>query len=278
MRFTSVSIRNISGALLMGALGVACAASQPSAPPAPVQAKVARVFPKTKSLETSVVSVKLEVFNPRSTPVTVSEVRYRLDTMDVSGVIEGTVVAGGNLASEQVAKVDFDIDVPLPSADALAALLGQDSPPADLVGTVVFGDGTETAFERKTALAMPTLPQFSVHDAQAAQYEKKGIDVTFFLRLVNQNSFTQPVQGVMYTVFLGNEEVRSGEAGVGIRLTPGAAEEYEESIVLEAGKYENLARLIEAGVIDYKVRGEVRTKTVTVPFELEGTIDLGSTE
>lgn len=275
---TTITLRMMApAAAALGAL--ACAGSEPAAPPAPVQAKVARVFPKTKSLETSVLSVKLEVYNPRATPVELTEIRYRLDTHDVAGVVESTVVVGGRLDAEQVAKVDFDIDVPLPAGDGLVALVAEEtSPPADLGGTVMLADGTTAGFERKTALAMPTLPRFSVHDAQAAQYQEKGIDVTFFLRLVNGNPFTQPVKGVRYTVFIGEEEVRSSEAGVGTRLTAGAAEEYEESITLEEGKYEGLARLIQAGVIDYRVSGEVRTQGLTVPFDLTGTIDLGSTE
>ena len=263
-----------AGPLLLAVVAcAACASGRPAAPPADIQARVSRVFPKTESLSKSVLSVKVELYNPRSTPVQVGEVRYALDTGEVAGVVEGSVVAGARLAAEQQAEVGFDIGIPLPEDDAaLEALVEREAVPAELSGTVRFGDGTTASFERSTGLAMPALPRFVVFDAQAARYGKEGLDVTFFLRLVNANAFTQPVQGVRYTVSIGARELRSSEAGVGARLTPGGAEEYEESVVLQEG----LRSIMSAGKVDYRVKGEIQTREMTIPFDHEGKIALGN--
>lgn len=259
-------------------LGGGCAGGQPPAPPASLDARVSRIFPKPKDLDTSVLAVKLEVYNPRQEPIPVQAVRYTLDTGEVAGKIAGTVDAGATLAAEQQAELGFDIDIPLPKdRDRIEALLAQEVVPADLSGTVLFGDGSTAAFDRKAGLAMPRLPRVVVFDAQAAQYENKGVDVTFFLRLLNENPFTMTVQAVTYSVDVGGKEMRAEQAGVGSRLTAGAAEEYEVSIQLDERSYEGLAALLASGEINYRVYGEVRTRDLSIPFDHPGTIALAST-
>lgn len=257
----------------------ACAGGGPAAPPTPIEVRVARVFPKTKAINASLLSVKLELYNPRSTPIKVGTVRYALDTKGVAGILEGEIDAGANLASEQQAELGFDVEVPLPSGnEALTALLEQDMVPADLTGQVVFGDGSISGFEKKTGLAVPTPPKFVVYDAQAAQYEKKGVDVTFFLRLVNENPFTLQVQGVSYTVTIAGKQMRSDEAGVGARLTAGAAEEYEVSTILDGKTFDDIDGLLRSGVVDYRVKGEITTRDMKIPFDHQAKIDLGSAD
>lgn len=259
---------------LGGAL--ACAGSGPAAPAAPVKARVSRVFPKTKALDTSLLAVKVEVYNPRSTPVRVASIGYALDTGDLAGVIEGNVTADATLDGEQQAEMGFDIEVPLPKDSAqLENLLKEDVVPADLTGEIQLSDGTKASFERSTGLAMPRLPRFIVHDAQAAQYEGQGVEVTFLLRLLNDNAFTQAIQSVKYTVAIGRDEMRTEEGGVGTRLPAGSAEEYEVSVALEPD-YAGLDALLASGVIEYRINGEIETPTLVIPFDHTGKIDLGA--
>ncbi|MEO1228986.1 MAG: LEA type 2 family protein [Myxococcota bacterium] len=253
----------------------ACAGGQPPAPPAPVEARVSRILPQSTALSTSRMSVKVEVYNPRAEAVGVKDIAYALDTKDVAGRIEGTVDVNGTLEPEQRATLDFDVDVPLPKgSEDLARLGAMEVVPADLSGQVRISDGSSVSFTKKSGLAIPTLPQFIVFDAQAARYEKKGLDVTLILRLVNENGFTLPVQSVAYTVEVSGKELRSDEAGVGTRLTAGAAEEYEVSLILDDSSYDGVDALLRSGVVDYIVQGKVQTKDFEVPFRHAAKIEL----
>ena len=138
-------------------------------------------------------SVKVEVYNPRAETVGVKDIAYALQTHEVAGLIEGTVAVNGTLEPEQRATLDFDVDVPLPKGSEVLAKLGaMEVVPADLSGQVRLGDGSSVSFEKKSGLAIPSLPQFIVFDAQAARYEKKGLDVTLILRLVNEKRLHAP--------------------------------------------------------------------------------------
>lgn len=261
------------------ALGAACASSGPAEPPAPIQARVSRVFPRTTGLDTSVFEVNLEVYNPRASAVEVRGIQYSLDTGDVAGVVEGSVDVAATLAAEQQAKLGFKVEIPLPQEPStLKELIAQDVVPANLSGEIAFGDGSRSAFSKKSGLALPSLPKFIVHDAQAAQYERKRVDVTFFLRLVNENAFALTVQSVTYTVWVDGKEMQTEQGGVGTRLMAGAAEEYEVALVFDQNSYKELDKLVASGVLDYQVVGEVTTPALTIPFDHRGKIDLGASE
>ena len=256
-------------------LVAACASSEPAAPPAPVEARVSGVLPRTTGLTSSTMDVKIELYNPRSEPVEVESIAYRLDTGEVAGALSGAVPVGATLEGEQQAKLGFDMEIPLPG-DRLKVLAQEEVVPADLSGEVKLGDGSTASFSRKTGLAVPNLPKFVVADAQAAQYQDGGVEVTFFLRLVNENPFTMPVEVVEYEVEVAGETLRADQAGLGSRLTAGAAEEYEVNIALEESKVEGLADILASGVINYRITGAVTTSPVKVPFEREGVIDMGA--
>lgn len=265
--------------IVLGAAALApgCASSEPAAPPLPIQARVSGIFPKTSALTTSVLEVKVEILNPRATPVGVESVRYALETGEVAGTREGSVPADATLQSEQQAELGFEIEIPIPG-DRLEELAARDMVPADLSGEVVFADGTTAAFERKAGLAIPRLPSFVVFDAQAAQYERRGVDVTFFLRLLNENPFTLPIQAVEYELEVAGKTMRTEQAGVGTRLTPGAAEEYEVPVRLDDSTVDDLQALEASGEIAYRVKGQVLTRAATVPFDHEGTIELAGSD
>lgn len=257
------------------AFGAACAGGQPPAPLAPVEARVARIFPRSVDLSTSRMSVKVEVYNPRAVSVAVKDIAYVLDTKAVAGPIEGTVTVDGTLEPEQRATLDFEVDVALPESFADLTKLGEmEVVPADLKGQVRLGDGGTAGFEKKSGLAIPSLPKFIVFDAQAARYERKGLDVTLILRLLNENGFTLPVKSVKYTVELSGKKMRSDEAGVGTRLTAGAAEEYEVSLILDDSSYDEVDALLKSGVVEYVVEGKVETKDFEVPFRHAAQINL----
>ena len=82
------------------------------------------------------------------------------------------------------------------------------------------------------------------------------------------------MQSVEYTVEVSGKELRSDEAGVGTRLTAGAAEEYEVSLILDDSSYEGVHALLRSGVVDYIVEGQVRTKDFEVPFRHAAKIEL----
>lgn len=258
------------------ALAVSCASQQkPVKKEDPIQVRVERLFPQPKSLDASNLQVSLEVYNPKSTAVTLSAIEYTADTGDVAGVLEGTSDVGVSIESGQTAVAQFDIVVPFPGeAEAYQAALDRETIPVKVAGQANFGDGTVLDFERQGAVATPSLPNLIIHDAQAARYGKTGLDVTFFLRLVNENPFSITVGNVRYTVLIEGEQMKEQQAGIGARLVAGAAEEYEVSIVLDEKSYENVDELLESGVVNYVVRGTVSIKEMEIPFEYDGKVEL----
>lgn len=260
-------------------MATGCAAAEPSSYPTELTSRVSDIFPSTKALDTSVLSVKIEVYNPGSSAIGVREIRYVLDTGDLAGTIKGVVDAGATLAADQQAELGFDIDVPLPAAaERLRALATQEMVSARLEGEVRFEDGSLTSFHRETALAMPTPPDFVVFDAQAARYAQEGVDVTFLLRLINENTFPVSIREVDYVVVVGGRELRAAQAGVGSRLVAGSAEEFEVRVQLDSSSLDGVPEMLASGEINYRVVGQVTTRELSVPFDHEGQIGLERTE
>jgi LEA14-like dessication related protein len=168
-----------------------------------VRVSVERVLPKAESLDASAVEVVLKVFNPTEKAVKIASVEYEIDTKEVSGVLKGESPSVSTIETSQTAEVTFAKSVPFPTEkEAYQQVIERGSFAADLKGSVVLADGRKLPFERKGEVATPTLPKFIVYDAQAARYEKEGLDVTIFLRLINENVFPVQIEGVRYTVYI----------------------------------------------------------------------------
>jgi LEA14-like dessication related protein len=246
-----------------------------------VEIVVERVLPKAESLEASALEVTLKLMNPRAEPVKLTRIEYEIDTKDVGGVITGQSAASDTIESSQTALVTFNERVPFPKEqDAYQAVLARGTIPANLKGSVVLADGTKLPFERRGEVATPTLPQFIVYDAQAARYEREGLDVTLFLRLINENVFPVMIEQLRYTVFVEEKKVKSEQAALGLRLIQGGAEEYEVSTIIDQ-KFLDKAKLkevVEAGRIAYRVTGKIVLPRLEIPFEHTGEIELASGE
>jgi LEA14-like dessication related protein len=249
---------------------------------AEVAVTVDRVLPKAESLDASAIEVTLKVANPTSSPVKIESVEYEIDTKDVGGVLKGSAGSGTTLESQQTAEVTFQKSVPLPTGDkqAYQDVIARGTIPADLKGSVVLGDGRKLAFERHGEVATPSLPKFVIHDAQAARYEKEGLDVTIILRLVNENVFPVTVQGVKYTVFVEDKKIKTEQAAIGTKLLQGASEEFEVSATLDDKSFDKkkVKQVLANGKLTYKVVGKLDIPELEIPFEYNGEIELGKPE
>jgi LEA14-like dessication related protein len=244
--------------------------------------EVDRVLPLAESLEASAVEVTLALDNPTSKAVEVESVEYEMDTKDVAGVLKGTAKSGAHVEASQRSELKFKQSIPFPAdKEAYEAILKEGTIPFDLKGTVRFSNGENVAFSRVGEVATPTLPHFDVNDAQAARYGAEGVDVTFYLRLINDNVFPVMVQNVSYTVFVNDKQIRSESAGAGVRLLAGSAEEYEVSKTIGGNKDfspEELKQVLAKGELTYRVEGKVELARLTIPFEHSGTIQLATGE
>ena len=256
-------IRTTLGVALMALAG--CAGQQGPA-----------AFPQADSLDASKLAVKVAIFNPRSKAVTLTNITYEVDTGDVAGVITGTVPIDSDVDPQQVAEAEFMVEIPFPKSDpeAYKAVLAKQTVQLEVRGKANFAGIGAVEFQRLGAVATPSLPKFVVHDAQAARYGPEGLDLTFFLRLINENAFTVTVSEVDYTVSVYGKQLKEQQAGIGTTLVAGAAQEFEVGVVLEEKSFPGVGKLLKSGKVEYQVAGTVSANDVEEAFSYDAVIDL----
>lgn len=266
--------RTLAAALAVSAW--ACAGSQPAGPLEPVGVEVDRLFPTIEGMDEVSVKAKLVLSNPREVPATLVSIEYTItpegDLGPVSGQLEAQQpIAPGQSLSTQVAE---SITLPIGSETYLQ-LVQLDTMPVVLEGVARFEDGTTTSFRKNGAIAFPNVPQLIVFESQAAKYGDEGLDVTFYLRLTNENPFGTVVDTASYEVLLDGKMVREGTAGIGVRLPQGSVQEYEVNTSIDASTFgADYRKYLEMDSFPYVVRGSVVVSGMKVPFSHEGTIEL----
>ena len=270
---------NAMRVLILGATLLAGCATQKAAGPKDVAVRVGQMLPQNKSLDASAIAVKLELFNPRPKGVTIDKIDYQIDTGEVSGVLKGSSDGGATLESQQTAEVEFEQSIPFPEdRAAYQQVLEKGTIPVNVTGTVHFADGSSADFERQGAVATPSLPKFMVYDAQAARYGEEGLDVTFFLRLVNENVFSVTIEQVEYAVSINGKELKKESSAIGSRLPSGAGQEFEVSVILDPQSFPEVKAILSEGKLDYTVTAKVNVAGLELPFEFTKPIELGSGE
>jgi LEA14-like dessication related protein len=256
----------------------ACAGSGPVGPPTPLGVTVKRMVPGSTDLKTGRIKVALQIENTRAAPVTLSRVHYQVASVEAAVSIEasGSLDTKATLQPGQSANVDLPIDLAYPVADSdYAALLKMDTVPMLLTGTVEAADGTSTEFSRRGAVAPPNLPRFTVFDAQAATYEDQGIDVTFYLRLINENPFGVVVEAAEYTIELDGKPVADGTAGIGVRLPQGGVQEFEVVASVDEKNFgPTWKEKMSSEMLRYRMIGRLKVEGIEVPLSESGEIQL----
>lgn len=269
-------LRTWTAAALAASWLAACASQKPVEKTEDVAVRVGGLLPKNKSLDASAIAVKLELFNPRKAGVKISKIAYAIDTGEVSGVVKGTSDGGATLESQQTAELEFEQAIPFPEdRSRYKEVIEKGVIPVSVSGTVHFEDGSSAPFERAGSVATPLLPKFVVFDAQAARYGEEGLDVTFFLRLLNENIFPVTIQELTYTVSINGKELKSETAAIGTRLPQGAGQEFEVSVILDESKFEGVKQILTDGKFEYAVTGKLAVAGLELPFEHPGEIELG---
>lgn len=243
-------------------------------------------MPLAESLDAAAVEVTLLLENPSASAVQVESVDYAFDTKEISGVLKGSVPSDAKIEPSQRAELKFKQRIPFPEeAEAYQSILEGQTIAFDLSGEVKLSNGQTLGFSRAGEVATPALPRFEVNDAQAARYGTDGVDVTLFLRLINDNIFPVLVQNVSYTVFVNEKEIRTETAAVGLRLLGGSAEEYEVSRTITASAKDakdlsgdELKQILASGQLSYKVEGKIELSRLTLPFSHTGEIQLATGE
>lgn len=238
-----------------------------------VAVRVDRILPQADSLDASKIGVKLQLANPRGGPVSIAGIDYQVDTGDMGGVLNGQVEGGTVLESNQITEVEFSHKIPFPDdKDAYRAVLDEGQILLTVSGNVKFDDGTSAAFEKKGAVATPTLPKFIVHDAQAARYGKDGLDVTLYLRLINENVFSVTIDSLEYEVSINGKGAKSEQGAIGARLVQGAAQEFVVSVVMDEKAFPNIAEILASGEAEYTVTGKVSVASLEIPIDISDKI------
>ena len=259
-------------------LATACAGPQKPKETVTLNIDVERMMPSAVSLQKTAVEVILAVENPMGRTLKLAGGSYSIDTKAVAGVLTGQISDASEIASGGSAEITFRQEIPFPAeTETYRAIIEQSTLPIELKGELTLSDGSKIPFSRFSEIATPTIPKFVVHDAQAARYGKAGIDISLFLRLINENTFGLGVEGVDYTVELNGKEIKKEQAAVGIKLLGAAAEEYEVTTVLDEKTYgkKEVKELIASKTVSYRVYGELELSFIKVPFEHVGEIKLG---
>ncbi len=272
-------MKAIRASIVIATLAGACASQKAASGPQDVAVRVNQLFPKNKSLDASSIAVKLELFNPRGKGVTIDKIDYVIDTGDVSGKVNGSSAGGATLESQQTAEVEFEQAIPLPKdRGEYQRVLEKGVIPVSVMGTVHFDDGSSSDFERNGSVSTPTLPKFIVYDAQAARYGDEGLDVTFFLRLINENVFSVTIEQVEYTVAINGKDLKTESGAIGSRLPSGAGQEFEVGVILDPKSFGDVKSILDRGKFDYTVTAKVQVAGLELPFEYSKEIELGSGE
>lgn len=263
---------------LIFSTAVAACASGPVEPPTPVEVTVKRMIPSTSNLSTAEMTISLQVTNPRETPVLVDGVTFELASEDEGLGLSGAsnVDMGSELPAGGVATLELRQTINLPKGtEAYQAVVTRETIPVLLTGVVRFGDGTETSFSKPGTLAPPNVPTFVVHEAQAASYEGTGIDVTFYLRLINENPFGIVVENAGYEIILEGKKVREGTAGIGVRLPQSGVQEYEVATTIDASSWgKDWKQMLSKETLSYRLAGTLTVNGMDVVLDQTGTIRL----
>ncbi|MEM1023245.1 MAG: LEA type 2 family protein [Myxococcota bacterium] len=256
---------------------IACASGS-NEPLPPPEVKVERIIPSTQSLREANVRAKIRITNPRELPVTIAKVEYLVRTENLDTPIEGrsTLTPNSELPGKSAAEVELSQDLAFPeAAEAFLAAAGKEEILVQMEGAISFGDGTSASFIRKGSIAPPNLPRFVVHEAQSSIYEGEGIDVTFYLRLINENPFSVVVENASYEIVMSGKKVAEGTAGIGIRLTQGAVQEYEVNVTVDETSFgKGWKSMLDQESLSYSMTGELVMENFNLPVEQNGSIDL----
>jgi LEA14-like dessication related protein len=272
-------MRNLGLMATMGLVAVAACKSgeAPTKNEGEISASVDHVIAGAESLSTSLVSVKVRLENPTSQGVQVTGIEWAIDTGDLAGVLKGESPSSTALEASQKVEIEFKQSIPLPEdKDAYLAALEKGTINLTINGKVKLSNGDSLSFDRKSSVTTPRLPTFIVYDAQAARMGKEGLDVTFFLRLVNENQFAITVEGVEYAVKIGGEELKREQGAIGTRLVAGSVQEFEVSLRFDEKSFKQTKAILASKKIEYSVEGTIDLSKVQIPFELPGEIELGN--
>lgn len=255
----------------------ACAGGKPAGPLPGVKAEVERLIPSVDSMKQISVTTKMSLMNPRETEVVVESISYEVKS------IEGDVIsASGELQAGQALEAGKTVELTLERTIALPqdpqtylGLLKTDTVPVMLSGVVRLADGTETSFSQRGSVAPPNLPRFIVQEAQAASYETEGIEVTFYLRLINENPFGVVVDSADYAISIDGKDVSEGTAGIGIRLAASGVQEYTVNVAIDESTYGAAYKAkMDQEKLDYVMKGQLVVSGMELPVETEGEIKL----
>lgn len=260
-----------------GATVWACAGGQSAGPMPPAEVSVERLIPSVDSMREVSVTTKMTVRNPRDEPVVVEGVRYSVRSVEgPEWTVENQLQAGQSLPAGQTVQVALSQPIELPSEDeAYLETLRMDTVPVVMQGVLRLADGTETQFEKKGSIAAPNLPRFIVHDAQAAVYEEEGIEVTFYLRLINENPFSVVVESAEYAISLEGKKVSEGTAGIGVRLAAAGVQQYEVNVNVDEETFgAGYKDKMSAESLSYQMEGSLLVQGMTVPVTTSGDLRL----
>lgn len=257
-------------AFLLCSGAVACASSSPNPDDATtadgLRVEVAQVFGRPASLERVSMVTRLRLQNLDAKPIKVTAIRYEVEGGKGRVQEKGQVESGAVLDVAQEGELEFSLPVRIPREGYLAFVAAKTAP-VKLKGWVLTEGGTEIPFERDGELALPIMPSLVLQDVQVAS-AKGNIELTVFLRLVNENNFTLTIEDLSYDVSLFGQLAKQMSGAIGARLPTGAAEEYAINLGLSESENPKLyQRVVAEKQVEVEVSGRIAVHGEKLPFQ-----------
>lgn len=174
-----------------------------------------------------------------------------------------------------------DESSPLPAPDLLPGPGGRaDAALVAVRGKLLLERGGRTQeleYAQSKEVPLPRFPSLRVHELDAARYSDRELRVTLRLAIVNPNPFPLALKQVDFAAWVSARQIGEGTLANGETLDPAATALFEITLPVTTTTYgPDVAQVIRASSVPYKLTGTLKAQSFQTPFEVAGEIHLHS--
>jgi len=175
----------------------------------------------------------------------------------------------------------IDESSPLPAPELLPGPGGKvDTALVAVRGKLILQRGGRTEeleYTQAKEVPLPRLPSLRVHELDAARYSDRELMVTLRLAIVNPNPFPLALREVDFAAWVSTRRIGEGTLANGETLDAAATALFEIALPVTTTTYgPDVALVIGASSVPYRLTGTLKGQSFQTPFELAGEIHLHS--
>jgi LEA14-like dessication related protein len=195
------------------------------------------------------------------------------DTYEVD-VFEGQAKVGEIVAAGLSLDVPVKVSLSYPEkAERYIRFCQLEVAHVDVEGVVQSSRG-EHRFKDTGEIPPPSLPEPTAEQVQVASANAgEAGDLSMVLRIFNANVFPFKIRDWSYKIYVGDKLMREATVGVGERIQPNTAIQYDVVVQLNEQTYGNNVRALLTGQsIGYRIEGALRFRDVTIPTNISSEV------